>query len=415
MQIVRKRKKHNHSPNANFFGQMDAIQHGTGSPDVTQYKGGGWLDSFPDGGQIPRVVTPLHKPSMEDEANTALGYPMWKAGQDADILKGDDNIDNLRHAPAGRYTSEGIQNIIPPNVPGRGLIGFVGANAMGVAHEIQNPNREKGYSYWDTFREGAEDTFNNLVGATVGSLPLSDDNKTKTLKYLSLHNWLPDGYGKVDNAKGNMYIHKKGGVVNSYPDGGVTTPTDENKDWLVNWYKNRSQGLPDGQAKDYLNQDLPNILTNIRLTQVQRNAPLGNDTLGNSILSKNVVQLGNNAPSDVELHELTHIADKNNFINYLGASPIEKNLLPKGEQYRDHYKYFSNPDELHANIMALRKQAGFKPEQTIDETTLDNFIKNYKGGNYNVDTILKMSDKPKLIYMLNNMVSDNTNKWLDKV
>ena len=123
----------------------------------------------------------------------------------------EDPIDNLRHALAGKYTAEAIANKFPSSMQWTGvpqIAGIVGANALGIGHEITSPNRSKGYSWWDTLREAGEDTFNNAVG----SLGLSED----LLRYMSSKNMLPDG-----NAKGNMYFKAKGGKIN------LTTPDGE--------------------------------------------------------------------------------------------------------------------------------------------------------------------------------------------
>jgi hypothetical protein len=46
--------------------------------------------------------------------------------------------------------------------------------------------------------------FNNLVGAATSSTPfVSDEKKKEFIKYLSLNNLLPDGYGEE---KANMYF-----------------------------------------------------------------------------------------------------------------------------------------------------------------------------------------------------------------
>lgn len=170
--------------------------------------------------------------SVEKKVNKLLGNPMSKA-QAAAVGESwynphtktwvqEDAVDNFRHPMAGRYTAEAISNKFPSWMKYTGLpqtAGFVGANALGVAHEVLNPNRDPDYSWWDTVKEAGEDIYNNAVGATVGSLPFSSDKKTQILRQLSSENKLPDGYGK-----GNMYFKKtllkQGGWLDNYAGGG---------------------------------------------------------------------------------------------------------------------------------------------------------------------------------------------------
>jgi hypothetical protein len=163
----------------------------------------------------------------EDSVNKSLGYPMGKAHTAAEELAAleapwynpktkqweeNDPVDNFRHPMAGRYTSEAIQDKLY-NIPVVSQIaGMVGSNALGVAHELStlfHPKDKRGW--YDKIRESGEDTFNNAVGATVGSLPISDKQKTKILTKLSNQNMLPDG---VSGKGGDMYIkHAMGGSI----------------------------------------------------------------------------------------------------------------------------------------------------------------------------------------------------------
>jgi hypothetical protein len=168
----------------------------------------------------------------EDKLNKWLGSPMGKAERAAEA-SGEkwfnpqtkkwesEQMDNFRHPMAGRYTAEGIANKFPDwmqYTPIPKAAGFIGANALGIGHELMEPNTNPSYSIWDTIREGGEDAFNNMVGAGIGSLPfVSDATKTKWLQSLSDNNMLPDGIGKVDpkrnNGKPNLYKHAMGGSI----------------------------------------------------------------------------------------------------------------------------------------------------------------------------------------------------------
>jgi hypothetical protein len=146
-----------------------------------------------------------------------LGHPMDKAQKTAAQLtqKGEDEVDNLRHPLAGRYTAEAIAK-----KSGSPLLGFLGSTALGLGHEIMEPNRGEAnspMSWWETIREGSEDAFNNMVGAGVGISNLSPAKKTALLKYLSDKNMIPDGYGGKNT---NMYFKRKGGWLDNYAGGG---------------------------------------------------------------------------------------------------------------------------------------------------------------------------------------------------
>ena len=166
----------------------------------------------------------------ERSVNKSLGYPMQKAATAAEKLAGDDlwynpktkqweendPVDNFRHPMAGRYASEAIQDKLY-NIPVLSQIaGMVGSNALGVGHELStlfHPKDKRGW--YDKIREFGEDTFNNAVGATVGSLPISDKEKTNMLVKLSNKNMIPDG---VSGKRGDMYIkHAMGGSIPGTP------------------------------------------------------------------------------------------------------------------------------------------------------------------------------------------------------
>lgn len=182
---------------------------------VTEYpmaRYGGGLVKYQDRGQV------------EQKINSWLGEPMEKAREDAvgdrwynpktKQWEQEDEVDNFRHPMAGRYTAEAIANKFPDWMQYSGIpqaAGFIGANALGIGHEATSnkfvdPKGYKNYTGWEAIREAGEDIFNNAVGAGIGVLPMSDDQKTKILFNLSKNNQLPDGYGK-----GNMYFKPFGG------------------------------------------------------------------------------------------------------------------------------------------------------------------------------------------------------------
>jgi hypothetical protein len=157
-------------------------------------------------------LAPAKKKSLEDNLNYYLGYPMTKATIIGERSAGKDNdaVDNIRHPLAGMFTTQGLMN--------KGLdpiTAFIGANALGIGHEITSPNTEDGMSLWNTIREGAEDVFNNMVGAGIGIMPgLTDAERIQMIQRLSYANKLPDGYDIPQiqgQPKHNMYFKKFGG------------------------------------------------------------------------------------------------------------------------------------------------------------------------------------------------------------
>jgi LAS superfamily LD-carboxypeptidase LdcB len=174
---------------------------------------------------------------LEDDLNKALGFPMDKAVIAADAGNQDsfagDQVDNFRHPNAGRYTAEGIANYTG-NIPYlSNALGFIGANALGVGHEVSGFLNS--YSkdlddrpLMDRLQESGEDIYNNYVGSKVGASDMTPQQKTNYLLYLSNTNQLPDGIvGSRKPKKGfsnNLYFKKdendKGQYKSSYAEGG---------------------------------------------------------------------------------------------------------------------------------------------------------------------------------------------------
>ncbi|MHA1969199.1 MAG: hypothetical protein ACW964_15545, partial [Candidatus Hodarchaeales archaeon] len=166
------------------------------------------------GATLNTVIKPAppKEKSFEDDVNYYLGDPMTKARKIAEMSAegGDDPVDNIRHPLAGMFTTQALMN--------KGLdpiTASIGSIGLGVAHEIGNPNRDKGMSWWNTIREGAEDAFNNMVGAGIGVMPgLTDAEKIQMIQRLSYANKLPDGYDyPLEEGKPpNMYFKQYGGA-----------------------------------------------------------------------------------------------------------------------------------------------------------------------------------------------------------
>jgi len=168
--------------------------------------------------------------AAEWKVNNSLGFPMERARLAGEAAAGpnDDPVDNFRHANAGRYTAEAIEDYtgnIPYISP---AIGFIGSNLSGIGHELSTLFGGMDDRDWtDKLRESGEDIYNNYVGAKVGASDMTPIEKTNYLLYLSSNNKLPDGVVGSKNKKGqtnNMYFKKSpddpGQYKSSYKNGG---------------------------------------------------------------------------------------------------------------------------------------------------------------------------------------------------
>jgi hypothetical protein len=175
--------------------------------------------------------------TLEQKIDKRLGYPMKKAFNAAEAFSIDrynkklDQIDtdNYRHPMGAKYTSEAIQREFPSFLKGTGIpeiSGFLGANALGLGHEIKAFNTDR--PLWESLRSTGEDLYNNAFGSIIGSLSfLPETQKTKILQNATINGYIPDGehYGKFDinNYKSTNNLQQKkrrdGGWIDKYDDG----------------------------------------------------------------------------------------------------------------------------------------------------------------------------------------------------
>jgi len=173
-----------------------------------------------DGTEMPYegdIPSPMEDPNgflyqIEDLVGYHLDYPNGK-GETFATMPGEENsIDNLRHAGSARYTAEAIGKKVKEVPYVGGLLdfvgvdkaaGFIGANVLGLGHELTSFFGEDERSFLTKLQEMGEDSFNNLVGSIVGSTDMDSDKKDKLLKKLSFNNILPDGYVSTENGRKN--------------------------------------------------------------------------------------------------------------------------------------------------------------------------------------------------------------------
>jgi hypothetical protein len=217
--------------------------------------------------------------------------------------------------------------------------------------------------------------------------------------------------------KAKLQIMKKG-----------DNPPVSNKEFLTNWYKNRV--IPDNDIQAAFEKDKPllmdrlNNLPSTKIVDVFERA--GNSGIDNKNVNaqydprQRLILMKKNTPSWVETHELNHaINDINSYTWNAHKDIVNNEIVPRKDAkgvYRDKYEYFTNPDEVHSRIMVLRQAAGIKPDQVVTEEYLDNFMKNYKGDNSNINDLLNLSKgKEGLLNMLNYMAVNKSNKNLTQV
>ena len=204
----------------------------------------------------PEAEKNLNTTTFEGEVNNALGNPMNKAEISAEASSNEGQVDNFRHANAGRYTTEAIADMTG-NIPYlSNAAGFIGTNLLGLGHEVKvmfNGMEDRPWS--KVLRESGEDLYNNFVGAKTGASDMTPEQKTNYLLYLSNNNKIPDGV--VSPIPGsNQYLkhsptdkgsynsnYAQGGAMNQYPGGGpiytyAKRPgsyyqKDENGQWLI--------------------------------------------------------------------------------------------------------------------------------------------------------------------------------------
>lgn len=78
------------------------------------------------------------------------------------------------------------------------------------------------------------------------------------------------------------------------------------------------------------------------------------------------------------------------------------------EESENRFRYLDNSDEIHARLMMLRKDAGFKPNEKIDIKKINNYKKLKKGvyPNSDIDDIFKVIKDDKTVVELLNTMAD---------
>jgi muramidase (phage lysozyme) len=189
----------------------------------------------------------------------------------------------------------------------------------------------------------------------------------------------------------------------------------EDREWLQNWYQNRVIPNEEIQNEYFLpqQQDYVNRAKNLKDPKIvdQVTSPDGIPVEGVTRANGDI-EISKNAPPHVQLHEMSHSINKYPFLmGDIHKNIVGQNIAPKeainNEDVKKYYNYYSDPEEIHARIQVLRKEAGIKPDQKVTHEFLQNYLKTYKGGNSNINDLLNVADEPHLIEMLNYM-ADNS-------
>jgi hypothetical protein len=250
---------------------------------------------------------------IEESINKRLGDPMNKAEIDSDYKRPTvdprtrrqheaEPVDNVRHAAAGRYTQEAIENyanLIPyaSAIPGFSkAAGFIGSNVLGLGHEastLLNKNDDDTRTMGMKVKESAADAYNNMIGSVIGASNLTPYQKKAYIKYLSETGKIPTG--QYNKKKDPTYKKEMGGIQRFDEGGKYKSQEDyqshlldpyskEKKQAQIQWLTSQAQATASlndiknrRKLKDY---DIPeNTPQNVR--QFAEISPTGYTDMGN--------------------------------------------------------------------------------------------------------------------------------------
>lgn len=196
-------------------------------------------------------------------------------------------------------------------------------------------------------------------------------------------------------------------------------PIDKNREFLINWYKNRV--MPNFTSQMWYNMDKSKILNQLKnIPQTEFVDESGFIDVpfpveGQYVPESRRILVKKGAAPDVETHEINHfLQDYNNqwsegnesFSDNENARIIRNSLSPRmrmPEEYRGtEYEYFTHPKEIQSRLMSLRQRAGFKPDQVVTPKDLQEFWKTYKRDNGDIEDLLNITkDEKAMLDMLN--------------
>lgn len=221
-------------------------------------------------------------------------------------------------------------------------------------------------------------------------------------------------------------IAKYGGYQkdNNFAEGGDTdpkkkdikkTPTVEelkissDKAWLQDWYGNRK--IPNEQIQEkYLDSKYDYNERARSIPKVTKKEIIDNNPnlTGQYNPDTGELSLTPKAKPYVFTHEANHyITDIDTPMNDIHKQLVDSGKKNKADikdpEYQKNYNYLNDPDEVHARIQVLRKEAGIKPDQVVTPQDLNTFFKTYKGDNGNINDLYKTMKPDGLLNLLNYM------------
>lgn len=170
-------------------------------------------------------------------------------------------------------------------------------------------------------------------------------------------------------------------------------PVDEAKeqeDWLVNWYQNRK--MQDPASQKYLELDRDNMIAAVKDTPVEKVDEVnGNPHVLGTTMSdegKSKIQIRKDLPKGdtTVLHEKEHAATNSRKNNPLERDQLivdkntrtifeaePKDLQPKYDGGTI-FSYLAGQQEIKARLAVMRKKAGFKPDQVVEEKDIEDYL-----------------------------------------
>jgi len=224
--------------------------------------------------------------------------------------------------------------------------------------------------------------------------------------------WEAKGRKIVAEQKAKRMVSPAKGTPLIFQDGGSL---DEHQAFLKNWYENRQ--IPDDYIQEAYELDKPAYLEKAKSFAPYVNVVKITDdpNITGRYEEKNKrVLLTPRSENYVKTHEQNHYLNSDGSGEYMRTihndivnNEVKSQSEMSNQEYKDHYNQIADPDEVHSRIMVLRKQAGIKPDQVVDEKFLDNFFKQYDGKNTNINDLIEISkSKGALLNMLNYMASN---------
>lgn len=202
---------------------------------------------------------------------------------------------------------------------------------------------------------------------------------------------------------------------------------NDQKAFLTDWYSKRNTFGMDVDRAGILNQinGIGSFVPIVETSMIDDDPGVD----GKYYPGENKIELLYDVNPFVLKHEMNHASRRKSHLSNISDAIIYRQNLKPVAQYADEfrgsqlkygimndepvnsYAYFADPKEGQTRLMKLRKEAGFKPDQTVTEKDLDNYFKKYKNEHSEINELLEVTkDRKSLLNMLNLMSSTGNNK-----